>query len=72
MEKMNPFELVKLEQVAKELNTSAETIRSAMEQNTLPYPLGFCVKHDERTAFFVYRGLLEQFKEKIKGNLKTC
>lgn len=40
---MNPFELVKPEQAAKELNTSADTIRSAMEQNTLPFPLGFYV-----------------------------
>ena len=45
---MNPFELVKPEQAAKELNTSADTIRSAMEQNTLPFPLGFYVSHDNR------------------------
>ena len=61
---MNPFELVKPEQAAKELNTSADTIRSAMEQNTLPFPLGFYVSHDNRSAFFIYRGLLEQFKMK--------
>ena len=53
---MNPFELVKPEQAAKELNTSADTIRSAMEQNTLPFPLGFYVSHDNRSAFFIYRG----------------
>ena len=60
---MNPFELVKPEQAAKELNTSADTIRSAMEQNTLP----FYVSHDNRSAFFIYRGLLEQFKMKVRG-----
>ena len=49
---MNPFELVKPEQAAKELNTSADTIRSAMEQNTLPFPLGFYVSHDNRSALF--------------------
>lgn len=65
---MNPFETVKPEQAAKELNVSADTIRGAMEQNALPFPLGFCVKHDNRTAFFIYRGLLEQFKSKVRGN----
>ena len=60
---MNPFELVKPEQAAKELNTSADT----MEQNTLPFPLGFYVSHDNRSAFFIYRGLLEQFKMKVRG-----
>ena len=55
------------EQAAKELNTSADTIRSAMEQNTLPFPLGFYVSHDNRSAFFIYRGLLEQFKMKVRG-----
>ena len=64
---MNPFELVKPEQAAKELNTSADTIRSGMEQNTLPFPLGFYVSHDNRSAFFIYRGLLEQFKMKVRG-----
>ena len=54
---MNPFELVKPEQVIKELNTSADTIRSAMEQNTLPFPLGFCVSHDNRSAF-LYIGVV--------------
>ena len=49
---MNPFELVKPEQAAKELNTSADTIRSAMEQNTLPFPLGFYVMITE--VHFLY------------------
>ena len=67
MQEINPFEMVNPEQAAKELNTSASTLRSAMEQKTLPFPLGFYVSHDSKTAFFIYRGLLEQFKEKVKG-----
>ena len=53
--------------IRRDLNTSADTIRSAMEQNTLPFPLGFYVSHDNRSAFFIYRGLLEQFKMKVRG-----
>lgn len=63
----DPFEILNTEQAAKELNVSPLALRSAIEQGTLPFPLGFYVEHDSRTAFFIYRGLLEQFKEKIRG-----
>ncbi len=66
---MDPFEILNTEQAAKELNISPLTLRSAIEQGTLPFPLGFYVEHDNRTAFFIYRGLLEQFKEKVRGSL---
>lgn len=63
----NAYEKVSVEQAAKELNVGVETLHSAMEQQTLPMPLGYCVKHDSRTAYVIYRGLLEQFKALIEG-----
>ena len=59
---MNPFELVKPEQAAKELNTSADTIRSAMEQNTLPFPLGFYVVMITEVHFLYTEGYWNNLK----------
>ena len=44
-----------------------ERKQDVYKRQTLPFPLGFYVSHDNRSAFFIYRGLLEQFKMKVKG-----
>lgn len=63
----NAFENVSVEQAAKELNMDINTLRDVLEQGTYPFPLGYWVKHGERRAFWIYRGLLDQAKAKIEG-----
>lgn len=66
----NPFEQVNAEQAAKELNMDVATFREVMEQGTFPFPLGYWIKHEERRAFWIYRGLLDQAKAKIAGGVQ--
>lgn len=63
----NLLEQVTVEQAAKELNLDVNALRDVIEQGTFPFPLGCWVKHDERRAFWIYRGLLDQAKAKICG-----
>lgn len=64
----NPFEQVSAEEAAKELNMNVDTLREAMQQGTFPFPLGYWIQRDQRRAFWIYRGLLDQAKDKITGN----
>ena len=63
----NSYEQVSIETAAKELHMDAMTLREVIEQGTFPFPLGYWIKHEERRAFWIYRGLLNQAKAKIEG-----
>lgn len=65
------LEQVSVEQAAKELNLDKDALRDVIEQGTFPFPLGCWVRHGERRAFWIYRGLLDQAKQKIAGDDKN-
>lgn len=64
----SPLEQVTVEQAAKELNIDTLALRDILEQGTFPFPLGCWVRHGERRAFWIYRGLLDQAKRRIAGD----
>lgn len=65
----NAYEQVSIDTAAKELHMDAMTLREVIEQGTFPFPLGYWIKHEERRAFWIYRGLLNQAKAKIEGKV---
>lgn len=52
---------VSVRHAAERLGVSIAAVRGGLEQGSLP--IGFFVKHEKRTAYYIYEHLLERFVE---------
>lgn len=61
------MERVTTKQAAQELNMGIDTLQFMMQQERLP--IGFAVKKEgkKRYAYFIYRGMLDEFKLQLEG-----
>lgn len=67
---MNQMERVTTKQAAAELNLDVTTVQYLLMKERLP--IGFAMKREgkKRAVYVIYRGLLDQYKESIKGGKK--
>lgn len=61
------MERVTTKQAAHELGMDLETLQYLLRKERLP--IGYAVKKEgkKRTAYYIYRGLLDQYKKQICG-----
>ena len=61
------MERVTTKQAAAELNMDVENLQYLMRNDRLP--IGYAVKKDgkKRTAYYIYRGLLDTYKRQVAG-----
>ncbi len=61
------LERVKTKQAAMELNMDIETLHWQMQKGKLP--IGFVKKKDKATrySYYIYRGALDKYKQKLAG-----
>lgn len=67
MEITKAMERVTTKQAAKELNMDVESVQCLLRCEKLP--IGHAIKKEKASKFsyYIYRGLLEQYKRKIAG-----
>lgn len=63
------LERVATKQAAKELNMDIESVQYLLRKNRLP--IGYAIKKDKaaRHRYYIYRGLLDQYKRQIAGDI---
>ncbi len=63
------MERVTTKQAAAELNMDITTLQYLMRAERLP--IGYALKQEgkKRTAYIIYRGMLDQFKKKVAGGI---
>lgn len=65
--KETEVERVSVRQAAKELNMDMDAVRYLMLEDRLP--IGTAVKKQgkKRAAYYIYRGLLDEYKKRLQG-----
>ena len=66
-EPLKGIERVTTKQAAKELMMDVDTIQYLLQKGRIP--IGYAVKKEgkKRTSYYIYRGLLEQYKRELAG-----
>jgi len=66
-EPMSQAERVTTRQAARELNMNVDTLQYLLQKNRLP--IGYAVRKEgkKRTTYYIYRGLLNQYKKELNG-----
>ena len=61
------MERVYPKQAAKELNMDVDTLRLMMQVERLPIGYAFKKPGRKKYSYYIYRGLLEDYKKQLKG-----
>ena len=63
----NTMQRVTTKQAAAELNMDVENLQYQLRKERLP--IGFAIKKEgkKRTAYYIYRGLLDTYKKQLSG-----
>lgn len=66
-EPLKGVERVTTKQAALELKMDVDTIQYLLQKGRIP--IGYAVKKEgkKRTSYYIYRGLLEQYKRELAG-----
>lgn len=66
---VDSMERVTTKQAAAELNMDVTTLQYLLMKERLP--IGYAVKREgkKRAVYIIYRGMLDQYKKQIGGNL---
>lgn len=66
-EPLKGVERVTTKQAAQELSMDLDTLQYLLQKGRLP--IGYAVKREgkKRTTYYIYRGLLEQYKRELAG-----
>ncbi|MDD2981723.1 MAG: DNA-binding protein [Hespellia sp.] len=61
------MERVKTKEAAQELNMDLETLQYLMRKERLPIGQAVRKENAKRCTYYIYRGLLDQYKKQITG-----
>lgn len=67
---VNNPERVSTKQAAMELNMDVDTLQYLLQTERIP--IGYAVKKagKKRNSYYIYRGLLEQYKMRLNGQIQ--
>lgn len=68
MSKTSVMERVTTKEAARELNMDIETLQYLLRNDRIP--IGYAIKKEKSTrhSYYIYRGLLNTYKNQIEGN----